>query len=174
MSPPHMTIPDELFRTSSGLIIPKEFDDPTREKFRVTGDWEFKLFDKDGKLIDKREKRNLIVDVGFQLISDCLFAQTSRPTVAQYTAVGTGSTAAAAGQTALVAESARVSGTYSYAAKVATLATTFNAGVATAALQEAGVFNASSTGIMLNRVVFSVINKGSLDVLTTTFTFTLS
>ena len=91
-------------------------------------------------------------------------------------AVGTGTTAPAAAQTALVTESARVAATYAHTAgtKVFTMVATFPAGTATAALTEAGIFNAASAGTMLDRVTFAVINKGAADTLTVTFTFTLS
>ena len=54
------------------------------------------------------------------------------------------------------------------------MTTTFAAGAATAALTEAGVFNAASAGTMLDRVIFPVINKGAADTLQAVFTFTLS
>jgi hypothetical protein len=179
MSPPVMTIPDEYLVHRSGLIVPRKFDeasedDVNNERLKVIGNWKFELFDEAGELKDVREKRNLITTVGFQLISDALFAQSSRPAVGSYLAVGTGATAAAIGDTVLQAESVRQLVTYNYAAKVATLATTFAPGVATAALTEAGVLNASSAGILLNHVIYAVINKGALDTLAASFTFTLS
>lgn len=170
MTPPEMTIPDGYLRTQSGFLIP---DDPKDEKFHCIGEWTLELRGPDGKVKEVR-KHNLITTVGFQLISDCLFAQSSRPAVAQYIAVGTGTTAAAIGDTALQTESLRKLASYSYAAKVATLAATFNAGEATGALTEAGMLTAVSAGLLLNHVIYSVINKGALDVLTSTFTFTLS
>jgi hypothetical protein len=48
------------------------------------------------------------------------------------------------------------------------------AGDSTGALTEAGVFNAATGGIMLDRVVFPVVNKGADDSLTAVFTFTMS
>lgn len=121
-------------------------------------------------------KDNIIVNVGFDLICDALGKSASRPNVISHIAVGTGAVAAAAGDTALGAESARVAATYAHTAgtKVFTMTATFGAGVATAALTEAGVFNAASAGTMLDRVVFPVVNKGANDTLTATFTFTLS
>jgi hypothetical protein len=91
-------------------------------------------------------------------------------------AVGTGTTAFAAAQTALVTELNRQSATYAHTnlTKVFSFSASYAAGVATGAITEAGVFNASSAGTMLDRVVFSVINKGADDSLTQTFTFTMS
>ena len=51
---------------------------------------------------------------------------------------------------------------------------TWAAGDATAALTEAGIFNASSGGDMLCRTVFSVVNKASADSMTITWTVTVS
>lgn len=119
---------------------------------------------------------NLIVDDGFDLICDSIGKASGRPAVVSHIALGTSSTAAAAGQTALITELSRLAATYAHTAgtKVFTVSQTFAAGTATGAITEAGVLNAGSSGIMLDRVVFPVVNKGADDVLTATFTFTLS
>ena len=44
----------------------------------------------------------------------------------------------------------------------------------TGAITEAGIFNASSSGTMLCRTVFSVVNKGASDSMTITWTVTVS
>jgi hypothetical protein len=179
MNPPIMSIPDGYLSHKSGLVVPHQFDgasddDVRNEKLKVVGNWKFELYDERGQLKDVREKRNLITTVGFQLISDALFAQSARPAVGSYLAVGTGTTAPVIADTALQAESLRQLATYSYASKVATLTTTFAPGAATAALTEAGILNANSAGILLNHVTYSVINKGPLDTLVSSFTFSLS
>jgi hypothetical protein len=56
---------------------------------------------------------------------------------------------------------------------IATVSTTFGAGVGTGALTEAGIFNAATAGVMLSRVVFSVVNKASTDALTITWAITI-
>ena len=50
----------------------------------------------------------------------------------------------------------------------------FGLGVGTGAITEAGIFNAASSGTMLCRTVFSVINKGILDSMVITWTITIS
>jgi len=50
----------------------------------------------------------------------------------------------------------------------------FPAGTGTGAIVEAGVFNAASSGTMLCRTIFSVVNKGSDDTLKITWTITVS
>lgn len=121
-------------------------------------------------------KDNIIVNAGFDFICDAVGKSASRPNVMSHIAVGTGTTTPAASQTALVAELARQAATYAHTAgtQVMTFTTTYNPGVATGAITEAGVFNAASAGIMLDRVLFNVINKGVDDTLTAQFQFTLS
>lgn len=121
-------------------------------------------------------KDNIIVSAGFDFIANAIGLSASRPAVMGYIAVGTGTTAAATSQTALVTETVRQAATYSHTAgtQVFSFATTFAPGVATAAITEAGVLNAATAGTMLDRVVFGVINKGANDTLTQTFNFTMS
>jgi hypothetical protein len=91
--------------------------------------------------------------------------------------VGTGTTAAAVGDTTLqtAVASSRVTLTSATVTtnNVAYVAT-FPAGTGTGALTEAGIFNASSSGTMLCRTVFSVINKGAADTLGITWTVTVN
>ena len=119
---------------------------------------------------------NLIVNVGFDFIADAIGKSASRPSVMGYIALGTGTTAAAATQSALVTEIDRNAATYAHTAgtKTFTFTADFLAGDATGAITEAGVFNAASAGIMFDRVVFPVVNKGADDSLTAVFTFTMS
>ena len=126
--------------------------------------------------VETVHKDNLIVNVGFDFIADAIGKAASRPAVMGYIALGTGTTAAAATQSALVTELDRNAATYTHTAGTKTFAFTadFPAGDATGAITEAGVFNAVSAGIMLDRVVFPVVNKGADDSLTAVFTFTMS
>ena len=119
---------------------------------------------------------NLIVNVGFDFIAEAIGKSTSRPSVMGYIALGTGTTAAAATQSALVTEIDRNAATYAHTAgtKTFTFTADFLAGDATGAITEAGVFNAATAGIMFDRVVFPVVNKGADDSLTAVFTFTMS
>lgn len=125
--------------------------------------------------VEVRQKNNMIVNVGFDFIADAIGKAEGRPNVMNTIAVGTGTTAVAATQSQLVSQLAQKAATYAHTAqtKVFTFVTTFNPGEATGAITEAGVFNGDK-GIMLDRVTFSVINKGNDDTLKVTFTFTLS
>jgi hypothetical protein len=53
-------------------------------------------------------------------------------------------------------------------------ACTWAAGDGTAAITEAGIFNASTAGDMFARTKFAVVNKGAADSMTITWTITVS
>lgn len=126
--------------------------------------------------IQVTRKDNLILNVGFDFIADAVGSTANRPNVMSHTAVGTGTTPVVATQTALVTELARKAATYSHVigTKVFTFTTKFVAGEATGAITEAGICNATTSGIFLDRVTFAVINKGADDEYTSNFQFTLS
>ena len=116
---------------------------------------------------------NIVVTAGKGFVASRMEGTSAG--VMSHMAVGTSTTAAAAGQTALVSESARVAlASTSVSSAVVTYTATFPAGTGTAALTEAGILNASSGGTMLCRTVFSVVNKGSADAMTITWTVTVS
>lgn len=118
------------------------------------------------------EKKNLIVNTGKAFLANALTTSSASPFT--HMAVGTGTTAAAVGDTSLTTELVRQAFTSSsVVANVVTLVTTYAAGTGTGALTEAGIFNASSSGTLLSHVVFSAINKGSADSLTITWTITV-
>lgn len=148
------------------------------DTLKVTGAVSIKLLDKDGNVTDTREIPNLVVTVGKTFIAASMLKTTvNTPIAMTHMAVGTSSTAPAAGDTTLGAEvagsrTALASATSS--ANVVTYTCTFGAGVGTGALVEAGIFNASSAGTMLCRTTFSVVNKGAADAMSITWTITVS
>ena len=118
------------------------------------------------------EKKNLIVTAGKAFLANAILNSSASPFTNM--AIGTGTTAAAVGDTTLGSELARSAFTSSsVASNVVSLSTTYAAGTGTGALTEAGIFNAGSGGTMLSRVVFSAINKGSADSLTISWTITV-
>ena len=145
------------------------------EGLKLKGAMTAVLTKEDGS-VETRFKDNIIVNVGFDFIADAIGKSASRPNVMSHIAVGTGTVAAAAGDTTLGTELARAAATYAHTAgtKTFTFTCTFAAGTATGAITEAGVLNASTSGILFDRVVFAVINKGASDTLQVTFTFTMS
>ena len=121
-----------------------------------------------------KEVDNLVVTAGKNFVASRM--KDASATAMTHMAVGTGSTAAAAGDTALgsqVGSRVSLSSTTVTSNEVAYVAT-FAAGTGTGALTEAGLFNASSSGTMLCRTVFSVVNKGAADSMTITWTVTVS
>ena len=119
-----------------------------------------------------QETENLVVTAGKNWVADRM---NNANTVMTHMAVGTGTNAAAAGDTTLQTENDRnaltsTTVTDNAVAYVATWA----AGDATAAITEAGIFDAASSGDMLARTVFSVVNKGAADSMTITWTITVS
>ena len=123
-----------------------------------------------------QEVDNLVVTTGKGYVASRMKDATA--TAMSHMAIGTGSTAAAASDTALGSESARVAlaspnGTVVSGADV-TYTATFGAGTGTAAITEAAILNASSSGTMLCRTVFAVVNKGASDSMTITWVVTAS
>lgn len=142
------------------------------ENLRVTGKLNIVLRDEQGNIKDTREVDNLVVTSGATYIASRMKDATA--TAMSHMAVGTGSVAAVAGNTTLT-EVARVALTSTTANPLnIQYVASFAAGTGTAALTEAGIFNAASAGTMLCRTVFAVINKGALDSMTITWTITIT
>jgi hypothetical protein len=120
-----------------------------------------------------QEVDNLVVTAGKNYVASRI--KDASATAMSHMAVGTNNTAAAAGQTALSAETARVALTSTtVSTNTVTYAATFGAGTGTGALVEAGILNASSGGTMLCRTVYTTVNKGSSDSMTVTWVITVS
>ena len=120
-----------------------------------------------------QEVNNLVVTDGKEYVASRMKDATA--TAMSHMAIGSGSTAAAAGNSALGSELGRVALTSTtVSGAVVTYVATFAAGTGTGAVTEAGILNASSSGTLLCRTVFSVVNKGSSDSMTITWTVTVS
>lgn len=120
-----------------------------------------------------KEVDNLVVTAGKGFVASRMKDATT--TAMTHMAIGTGSTAAAASNTALGSQSARTTLTSTTVSGAdVTYVDTFPAGTGTGAITEAGLFNASSSGTMLCRTVFEVVNKGASDSMTITWTVTVS
>jgi hypothetical protein len=131
------------------------------------------LKDIDGNIKQAFEVPNLVVTTGLAFIASRMKDTTD--TAMSHMAIGTGTTAAAAGDTALVTEAARVSLTSTtVTANAIAYVASFGAGTGTGAITEAGILNAASVGTLLCRTVFDVVNKGANDTLQITWTITLS
>lgn len=122
-----------------------------------------------------RKINNLVVASGKALVASNLQGGTVAPVT--HMAVGTGTTAAASGNTALEAEIDRNALTTSggtVAGAVVSYQCTWLPGDGTGALSEAGLFTASVGGTMLARTVFPVVNKGADDTVTIAWDVTIS
>ena len=120
-----------------------------------------------------QEIDNLVVTDGKEYVASRM--KDASATAMSHMAIGSGSTAAAAGNSALGSELGRVALTSTaVSGAVVTYTATFAAGTGTGAVTEAGILNASSSGTLLCRTVFSVVNKGTSDSMTITWTVTVS
>lgn len=144
------------------------------ENFKAHGAVMLTLKRADGTATTMR-RHNIITNAGIDFLCNA-FGSSTRPAAMGYIAVGTGTTAAAAGDTKLATESLRKASTYTHAAGTTklTVTSTFAPGEATGAITEAGAVNAATGGTFFDRVVFPVINKGASDTLTVTFEITLA
>lgn len=132
------------------------------------------LFDESGNLKQEEITDNLVVTAGKNHIADQLSSAPGQSAMS-HMEIGTGTTAPAAGDTALVTaldRNALTSRTDS--TNVVTYVGDWAAGDGTnSAITEAGIFNAASAGTMLARATFTAINKGASDTLKITWTVTI-
>jgi hypothetical protein len=140
---------------------------------KLRGDVALVLRDKHGNVKDERNIKNLIVDTGLNFICDRM---KNDETAMTHMALGSGSTAAAAGDTSLGSQlgSREALDSDTVSANTITYTSSFEANDATGSVTEAGIFNAASGGTMLCRTVFAVVNKGADDSLSVTWTITLT
>lgn len=149
----------------------------TSENLKLAGALEIVLYDENGQVKQTETIKNLVVNTGLAFIISRMVG-VSKNTMS-HMAVGSGSTAVAATDTTLgsqlgsrvALDSSTISGTNN---EKVIYVTTFGAGAGTGAITEAGIFNASTSGDMLCRTVFSVVNKGASDTMVITWTITLS
>jgi hypothetical protein len=174
----------------SKTIINRVMSDPNlREKliklllkkeqlFRFKGEVSFVVKDKHGNIKGKRFVTNLVVNTGLYHVMDQLEDSPGEAAMG-WAAIGDDNTAAAAGDTALsnelgrVALTSKIQGAGGNANQV-TYSASVPAGTGTGTIVEAGLFNASSNGIMLARSVFSPIVKGAGDAIDITWVLTAS
>ena len=146
------------------------FDD----NLKLSGQVNIVLRDKNGNVKEERTEKNLVVTTGLGYIASRM--KDASATAMTHMALGSGTTNAAAGQTDLVtllgAREALDSTTVT--ANAVAYVASFEAGDATGAVTEAGIFNASTSGTMLCRVKFDVVNKAADDTMTVTWTITVS
>jgi hypothetical protein len=165
---------DDAIGMNDALTVALSRGRAVDDRIPVTGHVHVQLFGPDGELKTERHTSNLVVDAGENHIADELSSSPSGSAMS-HMAIGTGSTAAAFGDTALGAETDRNALTSrTDSGNVVTYVGTWNAGDGTnAALREAGIFNAGAAGTMLARAVYSNIDKQAGDSLVITWTVTI-
>ena len=148
------------------------------EKLKLKGLIELSLI-REGKVIENRKIKNTITNAGLDEITN-LLGNVSSPVAFTFLAVGTGSTAANATDTALETEITD-SGLARAAATVSQETTTVSNDTlqllksftvtGTKAVTECGAFNDASAGTILGRQVFAAINVVNGDTLQITYKF---
>ena len=146
-----------------------------KDNMKATGRLNIVVKDAEGNVKDSREVDNLVVDTGLDYIASRMKDTTEG--AMSHMELGTGTTAAAAADTALetVISGSRVALTSTTVTdNTIAYVASFDAGVGTGAVTEAGILNAASGGTLLCRTVFSVVNKGALDTMSITWTITIT
>ena len=118
--------------------------------------------------------KNLVVDNGKAWVAQRMKGDNA---AISHMALGSSTTAAAAGDTALGTESDRnalATAGGSVANNIITFEATWSPGDATGSITEAGLFDAATGGDLLARTVFPVVNKGAADTMTITWSITVS
>jgi len=147
------------------------------ENLKLSGQLNIVLKDKAGNIKDSRKVKNLVVDSGLAFIASRMSGTTKA--IMSHMALGSSTTNAAANQTDLVSvlgsrealDSTTIAGTNDEQIQYQA---SFEAGDATGAVTEAGIFNAATAGDMLCRTKFDVVNKAADDTMSVTWTITLS
>lgn len=130
----------------------------------IIGNVSITRYNAEGTVIEKAYIPNLVVNVGKNYIASRLVGAS--PSVMTHIALGSNSTVAVNGDSTLGTELGRVVlSSATSTDNVVTYTATFGAGVASGGIQEAGLFNASSAGVMLARTTFPIVNKSASDVI---------
>jgi len=145
------------------------------DNMKAKGRLNIVLKDQNGNVKDQREVDNLVVTTGLNWIAARMY-DTGSPDQMSHMAVGSGTTAAAAGDTDLgsILGSREALDSTTVSTNTVQYVSSFEAGDGTGAITEAGIFNAATSGTMLCRTVFDVVNKGANDTLSITWTISLT
>jgi len=144
------------------------------DNLKLKGDVFITVKDKDGNIKEERKEENLVVSAGLNFI--CSRMKDTTDGAMSHMALGSGTTAAAAGDTDLesILGSREALDSTTVSSNTITYVASFEAGDATGAVTEAGIFNASTAGTMLCHVVFPAINKQADDTMSVTWVITLT
>ncbi len=145
------------------------------EQLKATGKVRIVQTNAQGEVVKEFQVPNLVVTTGKNYIASKIVATTNSPASMTHMAIGTGTGTPGASDTTLGAETGRVSLSAStVSTNTITYTATFPAGTGTGAITEAGILNASSSGTMLCRTTFPVVNKAAGDTIAVTWVVTVS
>lgn len=151
-----------------------------RVKLALQGHIRVEVIGPDGVVKETREDHNLVVDAGLDWLAEYAFDSVTptAKTRMSHIAIGTGTTAEVAGDTALQSEVERLAfdSWTAGGTGTCTVVATFPAagGYEPAAVTEVGIFNDAAAGEMWNRATFAAVNKTSADTLKVTVTITFT
>jgi len=146
-------------------------------KLQLSGRYIATVYGPDGQIKDHVAGPNVVCTNGKEFLASFLSsAAAGASTFTQrYVAVGTGTGAEAASDTALGTEVARQTGTASYVSnQIYQVTATFATNSAVGAITEYGMFGSNTAGTMLSRDVEAAVNVGASDTLTVVYQLTLS
>ena len=144
------------------------------DSLKLRGDVLIVVKDKNGNVKEERKEKNLVVSAGLNFI--CSRMKDTTDGAMSHMALGSGTTAASASDTDMesILGSREALDSTTVSTNTITYVSSFEAGDATGAVTEAGIFNASTGGTMLCRVVFATVNKASDDTMSVTWTISLT
>ena len=144
-----------------------------QEDLKMRGELSIVVRDFEGKIKQSLHVPNLVVTNGKNYIASRMVGVAS--TVMSHMAIGTGTATPIVGNSTLGTEAGRVTlSSFTATANAVTATATFPAGTGTGAITEAGIFNASTSGALLCRTTFPVVNKASGDSIAITWVITVS
>jgi hypothetical protein len=144
-----------------------------QDTLKMKGELQVVVRGEDGNIKQEFTVPNLVVSAGKTYIASRM--TTGATTVMSHMAIGTATTTPAVGNTTLGTEAGRVAlASFSNSANAVTATATFPAGTGTGAITEAGIFNANTSGTMLCRTTFPVVNKAAGDSIAVTWVVTVS
>lgn len=135
---------------------------------KMVGELVLKKFDDKMRLIEQVEVPNLVVNVGKQYIASRMAFNSAD--LMSHMAIGNNNTTPQLGNTSLISELARVAfDSVNINNTTVSFTATFGPTVGTGNLVEAGIFNASSEGIMLCRTTFPTVSKSPTQTISITW-----
>lgn len=144
-----------------------------QEDMKISGELSIVVRDFEGKIKQTLHVPNLVVTNGKNYIASRMVGVAS--TVMSHMAIGTGTATPVVGNSTLGTEAGRVVlSSFTASTNAVTATATFPAGTGTGAITEAGIFNAASSGALLCRTTFPVVNKASGDSIAITWVITVS